>query len=596
MDSFIDQCLVFIGAAVVLVPLFQRLGFGSVLGYLMAGVLVGPQGLRLIRDSESVMHFAELGVVLLLFVIGLEIQPRKLWSMRHRLAGLGVSQVAFCTLIFSLIGVAFGLTPVVALVIGFSLSLSSTAFALQTLTENNQFNTEFGRSSFAILLAQDLLAIPALAVIPMLAAAGAGTSTPVSVLGPLALILVLVVASRFLIRPLFRAVAKTRIRELFTATTLFIVLGVATLMQKVGLSAALGTFLAGVLLADSEYRHELEGDLDPFKSLLMGLFFIAVGMGVNLGLVFAEPLTVLGLAVGYLLVKTLVIYAVGRMGRMNHVNAKAMAVTVAQGGEFAFVIFGIAAGTGLLTDGPIDRLTAVITLSMALSPFLSVFNDKVSAYFKRPGVPAYDEIKDENANIIIAGFGRFGQVVARILRAREIPFVAIDHDSDQIDLIRRMGGKVYYGDASRRDILESAGAAHAKYLILAVDDVEASVKTARTAIEHFPKMKIFARARNRGHAFDLLDLGVRHIKREVFDSSVEFTRDLLIDMGYETERTARLIGKFRRHDEETLLEQHRVRNDDKTFVSVSKQATAQLAQVLSDDVEHFKESPQESSL
>ncbi len=590
MDSFIGQALIFIGASVILVPIFQRLGFGSVLGYLLAGILVGPYGMRLIRDSESVLHISELGVILLLFMIGLEIQPHKLWSMRARLLGLGGLQVAGATAIFAGIGMAYGLTPVTAGVIGFGLSLSSTAFAVQSLIEKNQFNTEFGRSSFSILLMQDLTAIPALAIIPALGVAAlqapaggaGGHSHPANPLLALAIIAVLILASRFVMRPAFRWIAKNRSREVFTGATLFIVLGVAGLMLQVGLSAALGTFIAGVLLADSEFRHELEADLEPFKSLLLGLFFIAVGMGVNLGLILERPGLILGLTAIYLFVKMSIIYGVGRAARLGHENAKLMALTIAQGGEFAFVIFGLALQLGLAPSETVQALTVIVTLSMALNP-LFVFANEWWTRRKGAAQPAWDQIQDESPEVIIAGFGRFGQIFGRVLRAQGIPFVAIDHDADQIELIRKFGNKVYYGDASRVEILEAAGAGRAKYFILAIDDVELSVATARAVRENFENLKVFGRARNRGHAFDLMDLGITAIKREVFDSSLHFTGDLLVAMGMEPVKAATLIERFRVHDEIMLEEQFKVRNDDKQFVSVSKQAQAQLAQVLADD-------------
>ena len=582
--TFVEQSLVFFGATIVLVPLFKKLGFGSVLGYLIAGIVVGPFGLGFIRDPEIVFHFSELGVVLLLFMIGIEIHPHKLWAMRRHLVGLGGTQVISCTLLFMLIGLFFDLSLTVAVVIGFGLSLSSTAFAVQTLTERNQFNTEFGRASFSILLMQDLFAIPALAIIPVLAVTEQVNGMSWNgVAAGLAVIVLIIVVGRFLMRPLFRTVASMRSRELFTATTLFIVLGVASLMQKVGLSAALGTFIAGVLLADSEYRHELETNLEPFKSILLGLFFIAVGMSVKLDLILQQPLLILLLTLGYLFVKAGVIYLAGRIFKLQHNNSKSMALMIAQGGEFAFVIFGIVAQLKMPPEKTLSLLTVIITLSMALNPLLNFISEKISKFAQKEIAPRYDEIDDQEAMVIIAGFGRFGQIFSRIFRAQNISFVAIDHDPTQIELVRKFGSKVYYGDASRKDILEAAGAAKAKYFILAIDDVEASVKTAKLIKEDFPNLKIFARARNRGHAFDLMQLGVKNIKREVFDSSVYFAKDLLLDMGFSKEKATTLIDKFKIHDEIMLEEQFKVRDDDKNFVSVSSQGAAQLAQVLSED-------------
>ncbi len=589
MDSFIGQALIFIGASVILVPIFQRLGFGAVLGYLLAGIIVGPYGLQMIRDSESIMHFSELGVILLLFMIGLEIQPHKLWSMRARLLGLGGLQVVVTSLIFMAIGMAFGLSAVTAGVIGFGLSLSSTAFAVQSLVEKNQFNTEFGRSSFSVLLMQDLTAIPALAIIPALGVAavhsvegGGAHGHAANPILALLIIALLILASRFVMRPAFRWIARNRSREVFTAATLFIVLGVAALMLQVGLSAALGTFIAGVLLADSEFRHELEADLEPFKSLLLGLFFIAVGMGVNLGLILERPGSILGLTALYLFVKMAILYGVGRGARLGHENSKLMALTIAQGGEFAFVIFGLTLQLGLAPSETIQALTVIVTLSMALNPFF-VFGNEWLGRRRGSIKPQWDQIQDDSPEVIVAGFGRFGQIFGRVMRAQNIPFVAIDHDADQIELIRKFGNKVYYGDASRVDILEAAGAARAKYFILAIDNVEMSLDTARAVSENFKNLKIFARARNRGHAFDLMAMGITAIKRETFDSSIYFTRDLLVTMGMDATKANTLVERFKLHDELMLEEQFKVRNDDKLFVSVSNQAQAQLAKVLADD-------------
>lgn len=582
--SYLSEFLVFVGASVILVPIFQKLGFGSVLGYLIAGLVVGPFGLKLIHETESVSHISEFGVVFLLFMIGLEIQPRKLWSMKKHLIYLGGSQIFLCSVIFYLLGLGFGLSHFASAVIGFSLSLSSTAFAIQTLTEKNVFNTEYGRSSFAILLSQDLVAIPALAIIPLLAASRIESSHG-TLNGPMALVTLvgLFVISRLLIRPIFRLIASTRSRDLFTAITLFIVVGVAALMQWVGLSAALGTFIAGVLLADSEYRHELEANLEPFKALLMGLFFIAVGMGVNLDILVSSPIKVTLLTGLYLLIKFLVIYGVGRMFKMNSVNSKAMALTISQGGEFAFVIFGMIAQLNLIQSETLALLTVVITASMALNPLISLLDEKISCESQKGLQPKYDEIKDETPEVIIAGFGRFGQIFGRILRAQGIPFVAIDHDANQIELVRKFGNKVYYGDASRKDILETAGAGKAKYFILAIDDVENSLKTAETLVKEFPHLKIFARARNRGHAFDYKSLGIKMIKRETFDSSVYFVRDLLVEMGFQLELANRITEKFKIHDEIMLEKQFLVREDDQSMLSVSQQGVQQLAQVLSEE-------------
>ena len=585
MSSHLSEFLIFIGFSIVIVPLFQKLGFGSVLGYLIAGIIVGPFGLKLIADFENVSHLSEFGVVFLLFMIGLEIQPRKLWSMRRHLLQLGGLQILFCSLAFFALGMYFDLSPAAALVLGFALSLSSTAFAVQTLTEKNVFNTEFGRASFATLLMQDLVAIPALALIPMLAIVQIekNGAEPNGWFG-LLIIAALVGVSRFLIRPAFRLIASMRSRDLFTAVTLFIVLGVASLMQMVGLSAALGTFIAGVLLADSEYRNELEANLEPFKALLLGLFFIAVGMSVDVSLILQKPLLVGGLTFLYVAVKSVIIYLVGRISRLNHQNSKLMALTISQGGEFAFVIFTMALQLALVSSETLNLLTLIITASMALTPLVSLVDEKLSGILRKSAEPEFDVITDEKPQVIIAGFGRFGQIFGRILRAQNIPFVAIDHDANQIDLVRRFGNKVYYGDASRKEILESAGVESAKYFILAIDDVDISVKTAGVIKKNYPHLKIYARARNRGHVFDFMSLGVEAIKRETFDSSISFVRELLMDMGFEAGQATRIIEKFQAHDEMMIKKQFLVRKDDASMLSVSQQGVEQLAAVLSEDL------------
>jgi voltage-gated potassium channel Kch len=391
------------------------------------------------------------------------------------------------------------------------------------------------------------------------------------------------IVSHFLIRPLFRLIASTRTRELFTATTLLIVFGVAALMMSIGLSAALGTFIAGVLLAESEYRHELEANLDPFKSLLMGLFFIGVGMSLSLPLILAQPLLIIALTVSYMAVKMGLIYGIGRVFKLTHENSKLMSLAVGQGGEFAFVIFGMVLSFGIAPSEPLAILTAVITVSMALSPLLNLAYERLMIKCDVAPKPEYDVITNENPEIIIAGFGRFGQIFGRILKSQNIPFVAIDHDASQVDSLRKFGHKVYFGDASRRDILETAGVARAKYFILAIDDMEQSLTTAQTLREHFPHIKIFARARNRGHVFEFMELGVTQIKRETFDASLSFVGDLLREMGHTAERAQSIVERFRVHDEVMMAEQYKVRTDENMYVSVATQGQAQLAQVMEQD-------------
>lgn len=583
MNTLIQSTLIFLASALVVVPLSNRLGFGSVLGYLVAGVLLGPSGFGFYNDIENTLHFAELGVVFLLFMIGLEIQPAKLLGMKNKIFSLGFFQIILCTMVFSpIVQMIFGLTWSLSFIIGFSLSLSSTAFALQTLNERNEFNTEPGQGAFTILITQDIAAIPLLALIPILFAQRSDSSSSYMWLFPFLLIALLLI-SRYLLRPLFRLLADNRSREIFTATALFIVLGVAVLMTSIGLSAALGTFIAGVLLAESEYRHELEANLDPFKSLLMGLFFMAVGMGVDLSLILQQPLLLLGGSLAYFLLKWFLITLIGRSNKMEPSSAAHMGFQIAQGGEFAFVILGTLSGYGILDLGVSKIIITMITLSMLLGPLL----EKLLNYIQRNKVevqtPKYDAINEAAPQIIIGGYGRFGQMFGRILRSQNISFVAIDHDSNHVETVRRFGNKVFYGDVTRIDLLHAAGAEKAKYFVLAIDDVELSLKTAKLLKNHFPHLTIFARARNRGHLFELMEMGVSHLKRETFDSSVNFVKELLIDLGYPSERAQLVIEKFTKHDEALIREQFKVRTDEAQFISVNMQATAQLAEVLKEE-------------
>ncbi|MBS1970698.1 MAG: cation:proton antiporter [Bdellovibrionales bacterium] len=581
----LQEALVFLGATVILVPLFLRLGLGTVLGYLTAGSLIGPQILGWVANSENVRHYSEFGVVFLLFMIGLELQPKRLWSLRKTLLGFGGLQIVICTVAFFLLGKLWDLTNSASFVIGFSLALSSTAFALQTLTERKVLNTQYGRSAFAVLLMQDVAAIPALAIIPTL---GVMTdSVPKANWLEAGLVVVgLVLVSRFVMTPFLRLVANAKSRELFTGVTLLIVMGVAFLMLEVGLSMALGAFIAGVLLSESEFRHELEADLEPFKGLLMGLFFISVGMAVNWKLFIDDPAKIAGLVLLYMVVKGILVYGVGRLMRLNADGSRNLAVYLVQGGEFAFVIFGVGEGSRVLSHEASDYLTLIVTLSMILSPFVILVHDKLDEWraLKAP-MPKYDDIEDNNSQVIIAGFGRFGQIFGRILRTQEIPFTAIDHDSTQIELLRRFSQKVYFGDASRAELLESAGAKKAKFLVIAVDDTETALNIARVARDEFPNLKIFARARNRQHVFDLKDLGVHFIQRETFESSLALTKALLLELGFPRERSNALVDRFRTHDLLMVEEQYKVRHDEKVFIDISRQGAEQLARVLREDIE-----------
>jgi monovalent cation:proton antiporter-2 (CPA2) family protein len=563
----LEQSAIFLAAAVVAVPVFKRLGLGSVLGYLAAGALIGPSGLGFVEEVESTLHFAEFGVVLLLFVIGLELQPALLWKMRGQVFGLGGAQVLVTTVLFTIAGVALGLSHEAALVAGFGLSLSSTAFVIQLLGEKNEMTTPHGRTSFGILLFQDLAAIPALALVPLLGARDAAADSDQSALVQIGLIagviVGLVVAGRVLLRPLFKFVASTRSHELSAAWALLVVIGTALVMAQVNLSMALGAFLAGVLLADSEYRHEVEADIEPFKGLLLGLFFMAVGMSANLRLVLQQPLLIVGLALGIVAVKLLVLYGIGVATRMPRASAASLGVALSQGGEFAFVIYGVALTAGVLTGAVAEVLVVSVTLSMAVTPLAFVARDRILAFLsRREGVREFDQIDAPETEVIIAGFGRFAQIVGRILRAKRIRFTALEASAAHIDFMRRFGTEVYYGDASRVDLLRAAKADKAKVFVLAIDDMEASVRTAQTVKHHFPHLKIIARARNREHANALMDLGIEHIIRELFHSSLVAAREVLEALDMSPAEAHMAVRLFREHDEAALTQQAAQRGDD----------------------------------
>ncbi|MBF5046409.1 glutathione-regulated potassium-efflux system protein KefB [Aggregicoccus sp. 17bor-14] len=599
--SWLQQALIFLAATVVSVPLFKRLGLGSVLGYLAAGAVIGPWGLRLIGEVEAVMHISEFGVVLLLFLIGLELQPSRLWELRRGVFGLGGAQVLLSALLLGAVGMALGLSWRPALVAGLGLSLSSTAFALQLLAEKNELTQDHGRAAFGILLFQDLAVIPILALLPFLADGGAGAAAPSSapgwvvglkVVGVLAAV---VLGAPFVVRPLFKIVANTHSQELFTATALLVVLGTAVGVSQVGLSPALGAFLAGVLLANSEFKHELEADIEPFKGLLLGLFFLSVGMSVNLGLIAARPLGVAALVLLLVLLKGVVLYGLGRWSLRSKESGLDLAVVISQGGEFAFVLFSLAVAQRVMDRALADLLVVVVSLSMGVTPLLYLVHERLV----RPRLRArrqqkrdFDVAATEDNPVIIAGMGRVGQVVARVLAAKRIGFTAMDINSEHIDFLRRFGTtKVFYGDAARLDLLRAARADKAKVLVVAVDDAQASVHIVQTAKQHFPQLTIIARARNRQHAYALLDLGVVHVMRETFAASLEMTQEVLeeLTMGYSEARES--IERFRELDEAMLLRAYRHQGDEKKLAEISQRGRQELEQLFAaDEAERRKSS------
>src|SRR5579863_8159439 len=515
------QTAILLTAAVVAVSLFRFLRLSSILGYVAAGLVIGPWGLNLIGDFHRMRQVSEFGIVLLLFIIGLELQLTRLWVMRRTVFGLGAAQVLSCSLALGVAAYACGQPPIAAAVIGFGLSLSSTPLVLQVLAERKQLKSQHGRAAFGILLFQDLAVLPVLAILPLISSEAAAHAAAgpwwAGLLKLLVLVPVVIIGGgRLLLRPALRVVARIRIPEVFTAASLLTVIVTALLANQAGLSASLGAFLAGVLLADSEFRHELEADLEPFKGLLLGLFFVCVGMSANLGLLRSEPLTLLAVTGGFVLVKILAVSALARLARCRGGEAWRLGFTLPAGGEFAFVLFTLAARQRIISAATADLLILAVTLSMMLGPLLLIAQEKISErWLKGPAAP-FDAIEEHENAVIIAGFGRFGQIVARVLRLRKVRFTALDNSQTHVDFVRRFGNRVYYGDASRLDLLRAAGAAEARVLVLALDDVEASVRTAVLAREQFPHLKVYARARNRQHAFALMDAGVTVIVRETY--------------------------------------------------------------------------------
>ncbi len=594
--SWLVSVLVFLVAVVIAVPLSRRLKLGSVLGYLAAGVVIGPFGLGWVRNPSAISGVSELGVALLLFVIGLELSPSRLWVMRRAVFGAGAAQVAGTALVIGLIA-AFGfhIAPTAAAVIGLGLAFSSTAFGLQILAERRELQSPHGREAFAILLFQDLVAIPLIAAIPLLANHGElqtnGQPLWLSALRVAGVIAVVVVGGRYALRPVFRAVAKTQLIEVSTATALLVVIGTAWLMQLAGISMALGTFLAGVLLADSEYRHELESNIAPFEGLLLGLFFITVGMGVNLQLLAQHPWMIVGLVILLLACKAPMLALLGRLNpRMRDVDAAKLAALLAGGGEFAFVVFNLAAGHDLLSAAQHQVLVLVVTLGMVAVPLLVLAAAKVP----EPKAPRreYDTIDTGVPRVVIAGFGRVGQIVGRLLRARGIPFVALENSVEQVDLSRRFAGTdIFFGDPTRAEILRAAQTGKAEVFVLATDDPATNVRTARVVRRMFPHLRIIARARNRQHAFRLMDLTADpdDVVRETFYSSLKMAALTLEALGMSEEAARASVELFREHDEKLLRDQHLVYDDDVALRQTTREAYEELQGLFEADAERRRQ-------
>ncbi len=585
--NLLEQAAALLLVAVLFVPLFRIARLGAVLGYLAAGMLIGPWGLGLAGDVEATMEIAEFGVVLLLFLIGLELEPRRLWVLRRTVFGLGGAQVLVTGFLLAMAGFLLGLEWRSALVAGLALAMSSTALVLTSLAERGQLTAKHGREAFAVLLFQDLAVIPLLAVLPLLGpdheSGPGGWNTA---LKGLAAILVVIAASRVLVRPALRLVAQHGGREVFTAAALLLVVGAALATRSLGLSMSLGAFLAGVLLADSEFRHELEADIEPFKGLLLGLFFMTVGMSAKLSLLVEYPLLVLGLALGLVALKLATLFLLARVAGSESGPALRLAIALAEGGEFAFVLFAMAATLEILDPGLSQLLTLVVTVSMLLAPVLFALQDRVlDPWLERRTQPEYDAIDSPANPVIIAGYGRMGQIVSRVLRMGGIPFTAIEASYQQVDFVRRFGNKVYYGDASRLELLQAAKAGEAKLFVLAIDDVEASVRAAEVVRRHFPDLAIVARARNRNHAFRLRDLGVRWILRETFPASLQIAHRALLRLGFNEAAATRAVELFRRHDEEQLDAQYAMRDDEAGLIQNNREAAQQLRELFEADAD-----------
>jgi glutathione-regulated potassium-efflux system protein KefB len=597
MSGGLYQAFIYLLAAIVAVPLAKRLGLGSVIGYLLAGAVIGPYALRFVDGGGDVMHFAEFGVVMMLFVIGLELRPALLWQMRRPILGLGGLQVLVTALALGALALWCGLAWRSALAVGLILTMSSTAIVLQSLGERGLMKTPAGESSFAVLLFQDIAVIPILALMPLLAAdPGAATASHPGLIGDLpgwqqglvvvAAVVAIVFAGRFLLRPFFRYIAGTRLREMFTATALFIVVGIALLMQKLGLSPALGTFVAGVVLAESEYRVQLEADIEPFKGLLLGLFFISVGASIDFSLIAQRPGTIALLVVGLLASKFIVLLALGRIFKLRAGDGMLFAFALAQGGEFAFVLFSFATQNAVLPADIANLLVASVALSMAAAPILLTLEEKLVRPLFQKCEPERDadEIDEHDNPVILAGFGRFGHIIGRLLRANGFGTTVLDHDADQVETLGKYGMKSFYGDASRLDLLQAAGAARAKLFVLAIDDEAKALQIIRTIHQEFPRLKILARATSRQHAYEILRLGVDQVYRETLGSALELSIDALRELGMDERRARRAAEIFRKHDEASVREMAKLPDDDEDYISVARKHIENLERALASDI------------
>jgi monovalent cation:proton antiporter-2 (CPA2) family protein len=580
---------VFLAVAAIAGPLARRLQIGVVLGYLIAGIAIGPFGLGQIHpvfDVSATLQIGTFGVVMLLFLIGLELRPARLWSMRSSIFGLGAAQVALTGFLLTAGGMALGLDLQQALFVGLALSLASTPLALQLLEEKGEINTRHGRLAFSVLLFQDLIAIPLIALTPLFALGA--QEAPHMDLGAAAFaigtIVGVIVVGHYVIAQLYRLVVATGVREAMTATALFIVVGVALLMEAAGLSAALGAFIAGVLLADSEYRHQIQADIAPFEGLLLGVFFLAVGMSIDLGILSTEPGLLLGLVAGLVAIKTGVLFVLGRFWGLNSYAARRLALVISQGGEFGFVLLGAGALAGVIGTELSNLLVLAVSLSMVSTPLLLLLDDKLFPPSKAEA-PPFEAPPGSERHVIIAGFGRFGQIVARILRARRIPFTALDTVFERVDFLKAFGSKIYYGDAGRLDILRAAQADRALAFVLALDDMNESLRVAETVRRNYPNLPIYARARDRTHVHKLMDLGVEIIERETFLSALELTRGLLRGLGLKEAEVRKLTETFKGHDERRLYQDYKYYTDEEKLRANALSAAKELESLFTQDIE-----------
>jgi len=600
--AWLINSFIYLAAAVVAVPLAKKLGLGAIIGYLVAGIAIGPWGLGLVTNVQDILHFAEFGVVLMLFLIGLELEPQRLWSLRRPIFGWGSAQLLSCALLLTGTAMAFGAEWPTALVAALGLALSSTAIALQSIHERNLMRTSSGQAGFSILLFQDVAAIPILALLPLLGALG-GSNDPVVQSHPaleaikiIAVIGGIILGGRLLLRPVLRWIANSGTPEIFTAASLLLVVGIAALMQRVGLSMALGAFLAGVLLAESEYRRELETDIEPFKALLLGLFFIAVGMSIDFGVLWQFPGQMLSILAGFLGLKLLAIYGLAYAMKLPYQERPVFTLLLAQGGEFAFVVFQAAAGARVFSMETASLLIGAVALSMLISPLLLLAIDKLlMPRYANGKKTALKEISEpQEAPVIIAGFGRYGQIVGRMLLAQGISATVLDHDAEMIETVRTFGYRVFYGDATRLDLLRTAGAAQAKILVLSVDDIEQSLKIVDVVKENFPQLQIVARARDVTHWNALRDRGVMRVERELFDSSLRSARTVLELLGQPADAAQQAAERFRQHNLALFEQMYPHRNNREKFIAVAKQGRMQLEAQMKQEREQLARERQDS--